>query len=68
MMKIAFKAFTQKDDLYPFTLTRDVFDIRLGILTLREKWELLKNHGAEIITDLIRGKKNKDASLYAFNR
>lgn len=29
------------DKLYPFTLTRRIADIRLGILTLRQKWELL---------------------------
>ncbi len=50
-MKIAFTPYTQKDDLYPFTLTRDVLDIRLGILTLREKWELLKSHGVEVVDD-----------------
>ncbi|HVM90190.1 MAG TPA: putative sugar nucleotidyl transferase [Puia sp.] len=27
--------------LYPFTLTRSVLDIRIGILTIRQKWELL---------------------------
>jgi UDP-N-acetylglucosamine diphosphorylase/glucosamine-1-phosphate N-acetyltransferase len=27
--------------LYPFTLTRHVADLRVGILTLREKWELM---------------------------
>jgi UDP-N-acetylglucosamine diphosphorylase / glucose-1-phosphate thymidylyltransferase / UDP-N-acetylgalactosamine diphosphorylase / glucosamine-1-phosphate N-acetyltransferase / galactosamine-1-phosphate N-acetyltransferase len=26
-------------DLYPFTLTRPIHDIRVGILTIREKWE-----------------------------
>ncbi len=32
------------DDLFPFSLTRSVADIRCGILTLREKWNLyLKN-------------------------
>jgi UDP-N-acetylglucosamine diphosphorylase/glucosamine-1-phosphate N-acetyltransferase len=30
-----------KDFLYPFTLTRSVLDIRIGMLTLREKWEYL---------------------------
>lgn len=30
-----------KDFLYPFTLTRSVLDVRIGILTLREKWESL---------------------------
>jgi UDP-N-acetylglucosamine diphosphorylase / glucose-1-phosphate thymidylyltransferase / UDP-N-acetylgalactosamine diphosphorylase / glucosamine-1-phosphate N-acetyltransferase / galactosamine-1-phosphate N-acetyltransferase len=27
------------DDLFPFSLTRSVADIRCGILTIREKWE-----------------------------
>ncbi|MEO5942359.1 MAG: putative sugar nucleotidyl transferase, partial [Ferruginibacter sp.] len=38
-----------REDLYPFSLTRHVADIRVGILTIREKWELLTN--ANIITD-----------------
>jgi UDP-N-acetylglucosamine diphosphorylase / glucose-1-phosphate thymidylyltransferase / UDP-N-acetylgalactosamine diphosphorylase / glucosamine-1-phosphate N-acetyltransferase / galactosamine-1-phosphate N-acetyltransferase len=29
------------DTLFPFTWTRSVLDIRIGILTLREKWERL---------------------------
>lgn len=33
--------FCQPEDLYPFTLTRQIQDIRVGILTIREKWELL---------------------------
>lgn len=31
------------DDLFPFTWTRPVIDIRIGILTIREKWALLGN-------------------------
>ncbi len=38
-----------KEALFPFTNTRHVADIRLGILTLREKWELLTNE--TIVTD-----------------
>ncbi|MBC7826244.1 MAG: glucose-1-phosphate thymidylyltransferase [Chitinophagaceae bacterium] len=30
-----------KDDLFPFGLIRHVADIRIGILTIREKWERL---------------------------
>ncbi len=30
-----------KEQLYPFTATRDVADIRIGILTIREKWALI---------------------------
>ncbi len=29
------------DDLLPFTSTRSVLDIRVGIFTFREKWELM---------------------------
>lgn len=30
-----------KEQLYPFTATRQVADIRIGILTIREKWALI---------------------------
>lgn len=40
MNKIIFsEEFCQPENLYPFTLTRKCQDIRLGILTIREKWE-----------------------------
>ena len=40
------------DDLLPFTATRHVIDIRIGILTLREKWQrLLTPHGITVTTD-----------------
>src|SRR5215831_6068900 len=32
------------DDLLPFTATRSVLDIRMGILTFREKWDRLLGH------------------------
>lgn len=35
-----------KDDLFPFTLTRSAADIRVGILTIREKWKYYS--GSEI--------------------
>lgn len=38
-----------RESLFPFTHTRHVADIRVGILTIREKWERLT--GAKIITD-----------------
>lgn len=42
--KIIFtEEFCQPETLYPFTLTRQIQDIRIGILTIREKWE--KNLG-----------------------
>lgn len=40
MQKIIFtEEFCQPENLRPFTLTRQVQDIREGILTIREKWE-----------------------------
>jgi hypothetical protein len=37
----SFVAPAQPGNLYPFSATRAVEDIRVGILTIREKWELL---------------------------
>ena len=44
-----------REDLYPFTATRHVADIRIGIFTIREKWELIAasnsmNEGEKILT------------------
>lgn len=40
MNRIIFtEEFCQPENLYPFTLTRKIQDIRVGILTIREKWE-----------------------------
>jgi UDP-N-acetylglucosamine diphosphorylase/glucosamine-1-phosphate N-acetyltransferase len=42
MVKIVFtEEFCSPENLFPFTLTRQIQDIRVGILTIREKWELL---------------------------
>ncbi|MCW3073662.1 MAG: hypothetical protein JWP69_731 [Flaviaesturariibacter sp.] len=40
MNKIVFtEEFCSPENLFPFTLTRQIQDIRIGILTIREKWE-----------------------------
>lgn len=40
MNKLVFtEEFCQPENLHPFTLTRQIQDIRVGILTIREKWE-----------------------------
>lgn len=40
MNKIIFtEEFCQPENLHPFTLTRQMQDMRVGILTIREKWE-----------------------------
>src|SRR6266498_3394267 len=42
MKKIVFtEEFCQPENLFPFTLTRQIQDIRIGSLTIREKWEQL---------------------------
>jgi UDP-N-acetylglucosamine diphosphorylase / glucose-1-phosphate thymidylyltransferase / UDP-N-acetylgalactosamine diphosphorylase / glucosamine-1-phosphate N-acetyltransferase / galactosamine-1-phosphate N-acetyltransferase len=41
MQKIVFtEEFCSPENLFPFTLTRQIQDLRVGILTIREKWEL----------------------------
>ena len=40
MKKIVFtEEFCQPENLFPFTLTRQIQDIRIGIFTIRQKWE-----------------------------
>ena len=44
MDKIIFtEEFCQPENLHPFTLTRQIQDIRVGVLTIREKWEKMLN-------------------------
>ena len=40
-----------RDRLLPFTFTRPVADIRIGILTIREKWELWLNTTTSTVTE-----------------
>jgi len=40
-----------RDQLLPFTYTRPVADIRIGILTIREKWEYLLKTTTSTITE-----------------
>lgn len=42
MKKIVFtEEFCSPENLFPFTLTRQIQDIRIGVYTIREKWEKL---------------------------
>jgi UDP-N-acetylglucosamine diphosphorylase/glucosamine-1-phosphate N-acetyltransferase len=43
------------DDLLPFTATRSVLDIRMGILTFREKWIKLLGADAFMLTPITTG-------------
>jgi len=42
---------TVRDNLLPFTFTRPVADIRVGILTIREKWEKYLGYTTTTITE-----------------
>jgi UDP-N-acetylglucosamine diphosphorylase/glucosamine-1-phosphate N-acetyltransferase len=56
-MKLIFKNSKEtKDKFYPFTQTRNTEDIRIGILTIREKYELLNfNIDGEIDPTILPG-------------
>lgn len=41
---------TSRNNLLPFTYTRPVADIRIGILSIREKWEKLLNRKTSTLT------------------
>ena len=41
---------TSRNNLLPFTYTRPVADIRIGILTIREKWERLLGENTSTLT------------------
>ena len=48
---------TSRKDLLPLTFTRPIADIRIGILTLREKWEKRLDIKSSILTvDYLSGK------------
>ena len=40
-----------RDSLLPFTFTRPVAEIRIGILTIREKWEMFLGSTTTTITE-----------------
>ena len=40
-----------RNALLPFTYTKPVADIRIGILTIREKWEKYLNYTTTTITE-----------------
>ena len=51
-MKIILDDTIYKKSLYPFTATRSVADIRVGILTIREKWERLLGKKINTISEI----------------
>ncbi len=51
-MRIILDDIVCKEDLYPFTLTRSAADIRIGILTIREKWETLLGKKIKVLSEV----------------
>ena len=66
-MKIVLDDIQCKDDLYPFTLTRSTADIRVGILTIREKWEMLLKKEVKTISELGVDEKDKENIIVPAN-
>jgi hypothetical protein len=57
MNLVLFDCHTTRENLLPLTFTRPVADIRIGILTIREKWEkLLGQPSYSLTTDYLVGK------------
>ncbi|MDB5198700.1 MAG: glucose-phosphate thymidylyltransferase [Chitinophagaceae bacterium] len=66
-MKIILDDIICKEDLYPFTLTRSAADIRIGILTIREKWERLLGKKIPILSEVSEKKINQNVKCIPAN-
>ena len=66
-MRIVLDDIKCKADLYPFTLTRSTADIRVGILTIREKWELLLNKKIVTLSEIDNEEIGKDSKTLPAN-
>src|ERR1700678_2642508 len=62
-MKVVFFDPAHRDDLFPFTLTRPVSDLRKGILTIRGSWDLLLGKVLRIFTEATPGDFYLNAAL-----
>jgi UDP-N-acetylglucosamine diphosphorylase/glucosamine-1-phosphate N-acetyltransferase len=51
-MKIILDDISVKGQLYPFTAIKPATEIRIGILTIREKWEKLLNQPVVVLSEL----------------
>ncbi|MEO6330210.1 MAG: putative sugar nucleotidyl transferase [Ginsengibacter sp.] len=51
-MKVFLDDTTGKGNLYPFTVTRSVADIRIGILTIREKWKKISGQDIHTLSEI----------------
>ena len=69
MVKIILDDTKVKQALYPFTANRHAADIRIGILTIREKWSYLKRFQVETDSEsfLLDNYTNQDNSIAIFD-
>src|SRR6476620_7594024 len=51
MNLVLFDCHKTRENLLPFTFTRPVADIRIGIMTIREKWEKLLQRRSFSLTE-----------------
>lgn len=51
MIVVLFDCKRSRENLLPFTFTRPVADIRIGILTIREKWEIALGERSYTLTE-----------------
>jgi len=65
-VEIIFDDSSLKDQLYPFVQTRNAIDIRVGMLTIREKWERLNAHSSTLILPGVISNESKEI-LSAFD-
>ncbi len=62
-MKVVLDDISCKEKLYPFTATRSVADIRIGILTIREKWEQILNEKIYTSSELNLNKDQQNGTI-----
>ena len=66
-MKIVLDDIECRDDLYPFTLTRSAADIRVGILTIREKWENLLGDRINTLSEVLENDQDRHGTIIPAN-
>ncbi|MGZ5246193.1 MAG: putative sugar nucleotidyl transferase, partial [Flavitalea sp.] len=65
MNRITLSELEIKANLFPFSQVRHVSDIRVGILTIREKWEHYLGH--PIMTDEVPPTEIDDSIIFSAN-
>lgn len=62
MKNVALKDVNIREDLFPFSLVRHVAEIRVGILTIKEKWEKVLGYPVSLLS---KGKPDINDALVA---